>query len=77
MSKHIVIRCDRTRNEIEGNLSNDLKLFRVAQKHGQQRVYCDPEVTSLPDCRSAQQRGARSVLPACTSLAQFSPRVWS
>jgi uncharacterized protein (DUF2235 family) len=39
MGKNIVVCCDGTGNEVEGNLSNVLKLFRIAQKNDHQRVY--------------------------------------
>ncbi|HTV69642.1 MAG TPA: DUF2235 domain-containing protein [Rhizobiaceae bacterium] len=39
MAKNIVICCDGTGNEIAQNLSNVLKLFRVAKKDPEQRVY--------------------------------------
>ena len=39
MPKDIVILCDGTGNEIGANISNVLKLFRVADKDGRQRIY--------------------------------------
>ena len=36
MPKDIVILCDGTGNEIGANISNVLKLFRVADKDGRQ-----------------------------------------
>lgn len=42
MPKDIVICCDGTGNEIGANISNVLKLFRVADKDDQQRIYYHP-----------------------------------
>lgn len=47
MSKNIVICCDGTGNEVEGNLSNVLKLFRIAQKNAGQRVYYSPGIGTI------------------------------
>ena len=47
MSRNIVICCDGTGNEIEGNLSNVLKLFRITQKSADQRVYYNPGVGTI------------------------------
>lgn len=47
MSKNIVICCDGTGNEVEGNLSNVLKLFRIAQKNEHQRVYYNPGIGTI------------------------------
>ncbi|HEU4804951.1 MAG TPA: DUF2235 domain-containing protein [Nitrobacter sp.] len=47
MSKNIVICCDGTGNEVEGNLSNVLKLFRLAQKNERQRVYYNPGIGTI------------------------------
>ncbi len=47
MGKNIVICCDGTGNQVEGNLSNVLKLFRILQKSADQRVYYNPGVGTL------------------------------
>jgi uncharacterized protein (DUF2235 family) len=47
VSKNIVICCDGTGNEVEGNLSNVLKLFRIAQKNEHQRVYYNPGIGTI------------------------------
>lgn len=47
MSKNIVICCDGTGNEIKDNISNVLKLFRIAKKDASQHVYYDPGVGTL------------------------------
>ena len=44
MPKNIVICCDGTGNEIKTNLSNVLKLVRVAKDNDQQVVYYDPGI---------------------------------
>ena len=47
MPKNIVICCDGTGNEIEGNLSNVLKLYRIACRDPEQRVYYDPGIGTI------------------------------
>lgn len=47
MKKNIVICCDGTGNEVEGDLSNVLKLFRIAQKNDEQIVYYNPGVGTI------------------------------
>jgi Uncharacterized alpha/beta hydrolase domain (DUF2235) len=47
MPKNIVICCDGTGNEINTNLSNVLKLFRVVVKDADQRVFYHPGVGTI------------------------------
>jgi uncharacterized protein (DUF2235 family) len=47
MSKNIAICCDGTGNQIEGNLSNVLKLYRIVRRDEQQRIYYDPGIGTL------------------------------
>jgi uncharacterized protein (DUF2235 family) len=47
VAKNIVICCDGTGNEVEANLSNVLKLFRIAQKNERQLVYYHPGIGTL------------------------------
>jgi Uncharacterized alpha/beta hydrolase domain (DUF2235) len=47
MSKNIVVCCDGTGNEVEGNLSNVLKLFRIAQKNAAQRLFYSPGIGTI------------------------------
>jgi uncharacterized protein (DUF2235 family) len=47
MTKNIVICCDGTGNQVEGNLSNVLKLFRILQKNERQRVYYNPGIGTI------------------------------
>lgn len=47
MSKNIVICCDGTGNQVEGNLSNVLKLFRIVHKNEYQRVYYNPGIGTI------------------------------
>jgi uncharacterized protein (DUF2235 family) len=47
MGKNIVICCDGTGNEVEGNLSNVLKLFRILRKTSDQRVYYNPGIGTI------------------------------
>jgi uncharacterized protein (DUF2235 family) len=47
MPKNSVICCDHTGNEIEGDLSNVLKLYRIARRDQEQRVYYDPGIVTI------------------------------
>ena len=47
MPKDIVICCDGTGNEINSNLSNVLKLYRVLERDAGQRVYYHPGVGTI------------------------------
>ncbi|WP_348638257.1 DUF2235 domain-containing protein [Bradyrhizobium sp. ISRA463] len=47
MPKDIVICCDGTGNEIGANISNILKLFRVTEKNGRQRIYYHPGLGTI------------------------------
>ena len=47
MGKRIVICCDGTGNQVDGNLSNVLKLFRILQKNDGQRVYYNPGIGTI------------------------------
>jgi uncharacterized protein (DUF2235 family) len=47
MPKNIVICCDGTGNQIKADLSNVLKLFRVARKTERQVVFYDPGVGTI------------------------------
>jgi len=52
MPKNIVICCDGTGNEIEDNLSNVLKLFRVLQRNTKQLIYYHPGVGTISSSSS-------------------------
>ena len=47
MPKNIVISCDGTGNEINENISNVLKLYRIVQRNASQVVFYDPGVGTL------------------------------
>lgn len=47
MGKRIVICCDGTGNQVGGNLSNVLKLFRILKKNDEQRVYYNPGIGTI------------------------------
>lgn len=47
MSKNIVVCCDGTGNEVQGNLSNVLKLFRIVEKSDTQHAYYHPGVGTI------------------------------
>ena len=68
MGKNIVICCDGTGNQVEGNLSNVLKLFRIAQKADVQRVYYHPGVGTIgtDDAWSRLRQNAKGVFGLAT-----------
>jgi uncharacterized protein (DUF2235 family) len=68
MSKNIVVCCDGTGNQVEGNLSNVLKLFRVLEKNDEQRVYYNPGVGTIAtdDRWTKLKQDFRSVLGLAT-----------
>jgi uncharacterized protein (DUF2235 family) len=68
MSKNIVICCDGTGNQIEADLSNVLKLFRVVRKTEEQIVYYDPGVGTISSSGpwSRLKSNARGVLGLVT-----------
>lgn len=45
--RNIVICCDGTGNQVSGNISNVLKLFRIARKDARQRIFYDPGVGTI------------------------------
>lgn len=47
MTRNLVLCCDGTSNEIGVNISNVLKLYRIAEKDGNQRVYYHPGVGTI------------------------------
>ena len=47
MTKNLVVCCDGTGNQIEANLSNVLKLFRILHKNQNQRVYYNPGIGTI------------------------------
>ena len=47
MTKNIVVCCDGTGNQIERNLSNVLKLFRIINKNDEQRVYYNAGIGTI------------------------------
>lgn len=46
-SRNLVVLCDGTSNQVEGDLSNVLKLYRIASKSPLQRVFYDPGVGTI------------------------------
>ncbi|MBB3695854.1 DUF2235 domain-containing protein [Sphingomonas sp. BK580] len=45
--RNIVVLCDGTSNQVEGDLSNVLKLYRIADQSTLQRVFYDPGVGTI------------------------------
>ena len=45
--KNIILCCDGTGNEVAGDLTNVLKLFRISRKSASQRVFYDPGVGTI------------------------------
>lgn len=68
MAKNIVICCDGTGNQIETNLSNVLKLFRVVGKNQKQSVFYDPGVGTLAvrDAWAELRQDTKTVLGLAT-----------
>jgi uncharacterized protein (DUF2235 family) len=68
MGKNIVVCCDGTGNQVEGNLSNVLKLFRIAQKTDAQRIYYHPGVGTIgtDDAWSRLRQNAKGVFGLAT-----------
>jgi uncharacterized protein (DUF2235 family) len=64
----IVVCCDGTGNEVEGNLSNVLKLFRITTKDSEQRVYYHPGVGTIAtdDQWSRLKQNTRAVFGLAT-----------
>jgi len=56
MTKNIIICCDGTNNEIQGDLSNVFKLYRILSKNAEQIVYYDPGIGTLRYKRNWMQR---------------------
>ena len=67
MPKNIVVCCDGTGNEIKDNISNVLKLFRIAKKNDDQYVFYDPGVGTLS--QSDQWAQIRSKFKGVLGLA--------
>ncbi|HST37094.1 MAG TPA: DUF2235 domain-containing protein [Allosphingosinicella sp.] len=57
--RNIVVCCDGTGNEVTGDLSNVLKLFRIAEKSDRQIVYYDPGVGTIGTESAWQRRKAK------------------
>lgn len=68
MPKNIVICCDGTGNEINANLTNVLKLFRIVERGERQCVYYDPGVGTIgeSDPWSRIKRDAKGVFGLAT-----------
>jgi uncharacterized protein (DUF2235 family) len=45
--RNLIVCCDGTKNEINGNLTNVLKLYRILEKDSSQRVFYDPGVGTI------------------------------
>ncbi len=69
MAKNIVVLCDGTGNEIETDLTNVLKLFRVVRKNEAQIVYYNPGVGTLGqrDSWAILRQRARAVFGLATA----------
>jgi uncharacterized protein (DUF2235 family) len=68
VAKNIVVCCDGTGNQIERNLSNVLKLFRITSKSEEQRVYYDAGIGTIgsSDAWSRWRQNAKSVFGLTT-----------
>lgn len=65
--RNIVLLCDGTGNQVEGDLSNALKLFRMLERSPEQRVFYDPGVGTIGNDSSWGRARQRAV--AVLSLA--------
>jgi uncharacterized protein (DUF2235 family) len=68
MGKNIVVCCDGTGNQVEGNLSNVLKLFRIAQKNASQCVFYNAGIGTIgsADNWTALKQNTKSVFELAT-----------
>jgi uncharacterized protein (DUF2235 family) len=68
MGKNIVACCDGTGNQIERNLSNVLKLFRVCRKNQEQRVYYSAGIGTISssDAWSRLKQNTKSIFGLAT-----------
>ena len=68
MAKNIVACCDGTGNQIERNLSNVLKLFRVVNKSDKQRVYYNAGIGTIgsSDAWARWRQDAKAVFELAT-----------
>lgn len=68
MTKNLIVCCDGTGNEIKQNLSNVLKLFRVASKNAEQRVYYGAGIGTLgtSDAWARWRQNAKAVFALAT-----------
>jgi uncharacterized protein (DUF2235 family) len=68
MAKNIVICCDGTGNQVEGDLSNVLKLFQIVDKDATQRIYysCGIGTIGTDDRWSQFKQDARGVFGLAT-----------
>ncbi|MES0881808.1 T6SS phospholipase effector Tle1-like catalytic domain-containing protein [Roseibium sp. SCP14] len=68
MGKNIVVCCDGTGNQIEINLSNVLKLFRVSRKNEEQRVYYNAGIGTIgsSDAWARYRQNAKAIFELAT-----------
>jgi uncharacterized protein (DUF2235 family) len=68
VARNIVVCCDGTGNQIERNLSNVLKLFRIAVKSDRQRVYYSAGIGTIgsSDAWARWRQNAKSVFGLAT-----------
>jgi uncharacterized protein (DUF2235 family) len=66
--KNIVVCCDGTGNQIERNLSNVLKLFRILRKNEEQHVYYDAGIGTIGgrDAWTRRRQNVKSVFELAT-----------
>ena len=57
--RNLIVCCDGTSNEINANLTNVLKLYRILVKDDQQRVFYDPGVGTSPRPRVSTPKSRR------------------
>jgi len=70
LQRNLIVLCDGTGNEVEGDLSNVLKLYRMAIKDERQKVFYEPGVGTIgdDDAWARIRRNIRSVWGLATGM---------
>lgn len=75
--KNIVICCDGTNNQLEGDLTNVVRMFQICTNDGSQTVFYDPGVGTMADAREKSALGKRwSMIQGLAVGAGLDENVW-
>jgi uncharacterized protein (DUF2235 family) len=75
--KNIVICCDGTNNQLEGDLTNVVRLFQICKNDASQTVFYDPGVGTMADSREKSALGKRwSMFEGLAVGAGLDENVW-